>query len=76
MDEAIRTAPPEQEITMVTDANPSYPAGIHFINQSREVDLSRKKVIGLQNLDELPDWEELGKGLEELEEGDAHGAPR
>ena len=32
--------------------------------------------FGLQNLDELPDWEELGKGLEELEEGDAHGAPR
>lgn len=51
MEEAIRTASPDREITMVTDANPSYPAGIHFINQSREVDLSHKKVIGLQNLD-------------------------
>jgi len=32
MNEAIRTAKPEQEIVLVTDGNPSYPAGIHFIN--------------------------------------------
>jgi len=51
MNEAIRTAKPEQEIVLVTDGNPSYPAGIHFINQSHEPDLTHKKVIGLQNLD-------------------------
>ncbi|MBA7697597.1 IS6 family transposase ISHco2 [subsurface metagenome] len=51
MNEAIRTASPEQEIIVVTDGNPSYPAGIHFINQSYEPNLTHKKVIGLQNLD-------------------------
>lgn len=51
MTEAIRTANNTQQITLVTDANPSYQAGIHFINQSREPKLSHKKVIGLQNLD-------------------------
>ena len=51
MNEAIRTASPGQEITLVTDGNPSYPAGIHFINQSYEPNLTHKKVIGLQNLD-------------------------
>jgi len=50
MNEAIRTAKPEQEITLVTDGNPSYPAGIHFINQTHEPNLTHKKVIGLQNL--------------------------
>lgn len=34
MQEAIRTASPGEEITLVTDGNPSYPAGIHFINQN------------------------------------------
>ncbi len=33
MNEAIRTAKPDQEIILVTDGNPSYPAGIHFINR-------------------------------------------
>jgi len=51
MNEAIRTAKPGQEITLVTDGNPSYPAGIHFINQTHEPNLTHKKVIGLQNLD-------------------------
>jgi len=41
----------KQEITLVTDGNPSYAAGIHFINQSHEPNLTHKKVIGLQNLD-------------------------
>ncbi|HBY56888.1 MAG TPA: hypothetical protein DEG96_03380 [Candidatus Atribacteria bacterium] len=49
--EAIRTASPEQEIVLVTDGNPSYPAGIHFINQNYEPNLTHKKVLGLQNLD-------------------------
>jgi transposase-like protein len=51
MYEAIRTSEPEQKITLVSDGNPSYPAGIHFINQSRDSKLTHKKVVGLQNLD-------------------------
>jgi len=51
MNEAIRTANLKQKITLVSDGNPSYPAGIHFINQSYEPKLTHKKVIGLQNLD-------------------------
>lgn len=51
MNEAIRTSGPDQEIVLVTDGNPSYPAGIHFINQSHSPKLTHKKVIGLQNLD-------------------------
>ena len=51
MNEAIRTSKPEQEVTLVTDGNPSYPAGIHFINQSRDSKLTHKKVVGLQNMD-------------------------
>lgn len=53
MNEAIRTAGSEQEITFVTDGNPSYQAGIHFLNKSRDPKhkISLKKVIGLQNLD-------------------------
>jgi putative transposase len=51
MTEAIRTAHPNQALTLVTDANPSYPAGIHFLNAHREKDLIHRKVIGLQNLD-------------------------
>ncbi|MEI6154436.1 MAG: DDE-type integrase/transposase/recombinase [Deltaproteobacteria bacterium] len=53
MIEAIRTARPEQTITLVTDGNPSYPAGIHFLNELRKTDpaIQHRKVIGLQNLD-------------------------
>ena len=51
INEAIRTASPGEEITLVTDGNPSYPAGIHFINHNYEPNLTHKKVIGLQNLD-------------------------
>ncbi|MCX5815236.1 MAG: integrase core domain-containing protein, partial [Proteobacteria bacterium] len=51
--EAIRTAEPGQTIILVTDGNPSYPAGIHYLNEQRGKDasLTHKKVIGLQNLD-------------------------
>lgn len=51
MNEAIRTADPEQPIILVTDGNPSYPAGIHFLNAQGEQNLTHRKVIGLQNLD-------------------------
>ena len=50
--ETVRTAKPDQNITMVTDGNPSYQAGLHFINvQNDNLKLTLKKVIGLQNLD-------------------------
>jgi len=51
MNEAIRTADPEQTIILVTDGNPSYPAGIHYLNAQRGINLAHRKVIGLQNLD-------------------------
>ena len=51
MNEAIRTADQEQTIILVTDGNPSYPAGIHFLNAQRARNLIHRKVIGLQNLD-------------------------
>jgi len=51
MNEAIRTIKPGKVIVLVSDGNPSYPAGIHFINQTHEPNLTHKKVIGLQNLD-------------------------
>ena len=53
MTEAIRTANPTQKISLITDGNPSYPAGLHFINAKRDPDnqIQHHKVIGLQNLD-------------------------
>lgn len=53
MNEAIRTADPNQKQILVTDGNPSYPAGIHFLNQSKSdgSKILHRKVIGLQNLD-------------------------
>lgn len=52
MNEAIRTAPDHQSPTLITDGNPSYPSGIHFLNESRDnYKIIHKKVIGLQNLD-------------------------
>lgn len=55
MNEAIRTASADQKITLVTDGNPSYPAGIHFINAQSDhsATIQHRKVIGLQNLDAL-----------------------
>jgi len=52
--EAIRTAPAQEEITLVTDGNHAYTSAIQFINISRKKSkhLSHKKVIGLQNLDD------------------------
>ena len=55
MTEAIRTAEPQQKISLITDGNPSYPAGIHFMNEKRPQELPRIEhhaVIGLQNLDQ------------------------
>ena len=53
MFEGLRTAKAEQNITFVTDGNPSYQAGLHFINaQKKTPELTLKNVIGLQNLDD------------------------
>ena len=54
MTEAIRTASPDQKLTVITDGNPSYAAAIHFLNALRDPlpPLTHHKVIGLQNLDE------------------------
>lgn len=53
MNEAVRTAKDNQEITLVTDGNPSYGAGLHFLNESRENKIEHKVVVGLENLDEV-----------------------
>jgi transposase-like protein len=55
MNEAIRTADPDQELTLITDGNPSYTAGLMFLNEKRDKDhkITLKQVIGLQNLDEI-----------------------
>lgn len=55
MNEALRTAPKDKPITFITDGNPSYQAGIHFLNKKRKPHalISNVKVIGLQNLDSI-----------------------
>ena len=55
MTEASRTAKPEQHITFITDGNPSYTAGLHFINAQRDPEnpIELRQVIGLQNLDDV-----------------------
>lgn len=52
--ETIRTAQPDQQITIITDANPAYGAAIHFLNAQETLNpkIKHRKVIGLQNLDQ------------------------
>jgi transposase-like protein len=52
--EAIRTANKNQDITIVTDGNPSYIEAIQFLNRDRpkEHKIKHIQVIGLQNNDE------------------------
>lgn len=52
VNEAVRTAEPEQDITCVTDGNPAYAAAILFLNKKRKNKIKHKTVIGLLNLDE------------------------
>lgn len=68
MREAIRTAHPDQEVTLVSDGNPSYPSGIHFLNSvSDNTEIQHKKVIGLQNLDtESEEWRPMKQLIERL----------
>ncbi|MBU2437298.1 MAG: DDE-type integrase/transposase/recombinase, partial [Candidatus Omnitrophica bacterium] len=53
MHETVRTAEDKQKLTLITDGNPSYAAGIHFLNQlyDSKKQINHRKVIGLQNLD-------------------------
>lgn len=69
MDEAFRTAEPDETKTAITDGNPSYQAAIHFLNSSREGadTIFLKKVIGLQNLDsESEEFRPLKQIIERL----------
>jgi transposase-like protein len=53
--EAIQTAGEDQEITLITDGNPSYIDALLFLNKYRDKDHKIKhiKVIGLANKDEI-----------------------
>jgi len=53
--EAIRTANKTQDITIVTDGNPSYIEATQFLNRgrSKENKIKHIQVIGLQNDDEV-----------------------
>lgn len=53
MYEAKRTAKKDQQISFVTDGNPSYIAALQFINslEQKNKPAQHHKVIGLQNLD-------------------------
>lgn len=55
MNEALRTAPDDVPLEFITDGNPSYQAGLHYLNKSRKqnAQISNVKVIGLQNLDSV-----------------------
>jgi len=68
MKEAIRSASADQDLILVTDGNPSYPAGIHFLNAlDYGPAIRHKKVIGLQNLDaESEEWRALKQLVERL----------
>jgi putative transposase len=69
MNEARRTATPVQEITFVTDGNPSYPAGILFLNAQENdyLPIQHQKVIGLQNLGaESEEFREFKQLIERL----------
>jgi putative transposase len=52
MKEAVRTAKTDQDVTLITDGNPSYAAALHFLNQDIKNKIKHIKVIGLENLDE------------------------
>ncbi len=54
--EAARTLPDDQPFRFITDGNPSYQAGVHFLNAQRlpqRPPFSLLQVIGLENRDEV-----------------------
>jgi putative transposase len=52
MSEAIRTADKDQQLTFITDGNPSYVDGLHYLNGIRTNKIKHVRVIGLENLDQ------------------------
>ena len=54
--EAARTLPPDQTLRFITDGNPAYQAGVHFLNAHRSASQpphTLRQVIGLENLDQV-----------------------
>ena len=54
--EAARTLPPDQALRFITDGNPAYQAGVHFLNAHRSAfqpPHTLRQVIGLENLDQV-----------------------
>jgi len=54
--EAARTLPEDRSLRFITDGNPSYPAGVHFLNAHRSASqpaFTLRQVIGLENRDEV-----------------------
>jgi len=54
--EAVRTLPASLPLHFITDGNPSYVAGLHFLNAHRppqQPAFTLSQVLGLQNLDAL-----------------------
>jgi len=52
--EAARTLPQDQALRFITDGNPAYQAGVHFLNAHRSASQpphTLRQVIGLENLD-------------------------
>jgi transposase-like protein len=52
--EAARTLPKDQALRFITDGNPAYQAGVHFLNAHRPAGqpaFTLQQVIGLENLD-------------------------
>jgi putative transposase len=56
MGEVVRTLPEDRAARFITDGNPAYMAGLHFLNAARDPHQPRhtlEQVLGLQNLDEV-----------------------
>jgi transposase-like protein len=54
--EAARTLPQDHSLRFITDGNPSYQAGVHFLNAHRspqQPPFSLLQVIGLENRDQV-----------------------
>jgi len=54
MGEAARTLPEDRSLRFITDGNPAYQAGVHFLNAHRSASqppFTLRQVIGLENLD-------------------------
>lgn len=54
LSEAARTLPEDRSLRFITDGNPSYQAGVHFLNAHRPASqppFTLRQVIGLENLD-------------------------